>query len=112
MWSAIGSSLRSTSGRRLPVGKTKAPGFLQPRNGRVGPPWRAALCVAGKVHWFGARGEPTLKHGTKNDAIEWMWRKLEELKKAAKREEVGLPGRVRFSELLRRYRAEELVDKA
>ena len=94
------------------MGKTKVPGYLQSRNGREGPPWRVALCVAGKVHWFGARGEPTLKHGTKNDAIEWMWRKLEELKKAAKREEVGLPGRVRFSELLRRYRAEELVDKA
>ena len=43
------------------MGKPKVPGFLQPRNGRDGPPWRVALCVAGKVHWFGARTEPALK---------------------------------------------------
>jgi integrase/recombinase XerC len=93
------------------MGKAKTPGYLKPRNGRAGgPPWRAALCVAGRVHWFGARTEPTLKHGTKNDAIEWMGRKLAELKKAAKREEVGLPGRVRFSELLQQYRS-DLVGK-
>ena len=40
--------------------------------------------------------------------IEWAWRKLGELKKAAAREVAGLPGRVRFSELLRQYREDEL----
>lgn len=94
------------------MGSAKPPGYLKPRSGRVGPPWRVALCVGGKVCWFGARTEPTLKHGTRNEVIEWMWRKHDELKKGRQREVVGLPGRVRFSELLRRYRAEELPDKA
>src|SRR5207244_942078 len=48
----------------------------------------------------------------RNTVIEWAWRKLEELKKAAAREVAGLPGREPFSELLRRYREEELPDKA
>jgi len=94
------------------VGSAKLPGYLKARSGRIGPPWRVALCVGGKVCWFGARTEPTLKHGDKNEVIEWMWRKHAELKKAHQREAVGLPGRVRFTELLRRYRAEELPDMA
>lgn len=94
------------------MSNAKPPGYLAPRNGRVGPPWRVALCVAGKVHWYGARTEQTPKHGTRNEAIEWMWRKVEELKRAAAREVTGLPGRLPFSELLRRYREEELPDKA
>ena len=54
------------------------------------------------MHWYGPRAEPTLKLGTRNDVIEWMWRKVEELKKAAARTGAGLPGRVPFSELVRR----------
>ena len=93
------------------MGKHRLPGYVgQPRSGRA---WRVVLCVAGKTHQFGARLEPLLKRDSpKNTVIEWAWRKLEELKKAAAREVAGLPGRTRFSELLRRYRAEELPDKA
>jgi integrase len=89
------------------MAKPKAPGHIQRRRSS----WRVILCVGGKAQAFGARTEPTLKHGTKNDVIEWSWRKYDELKKAAEREEVGLPGRVRMSELLRRYRDDELPTK-
>src|ERR1700674_1767298 len=41
-----------------------------------------------------------------------MWRKHAELIKASERQAVGLPGRVRFTELLRRYRAEEMPGMA
>lgn len=91
------------------MGKAKLPGHLHQRPGGS---WRVALCVDGKVHWFGARTEPVLKRGSRNDVIEWAWRKYEELEKAAQREVAGLPGRVRFSELLRRYREEQLPDKS
>jgi hypothetical protein len=90
------------------MAKRNYPGHIQ----RRGSAWRVALCVGGKGTMFGARTEPTLKHGTKNDVIEWSWRKYDELKKAAAREVAGLPGRVPFSEPVRRYRAEELPDKA
>jgi len=86
----------------------KYPGYIRSRSGGKGPPWRVTLCVDGKVSTFGARTEKVLKYGTKSDVIEWLWRKQGELKKAAQREAVGLPGRTRFTELLRRYRAEEL----
>jgi integrase len=94
------------------MASTKIPGHLEARTRAGLPPWRVALCVGGKVTWFGARTEPVLKHGTRNEVIEWMWRKQAELKKAAQREAVGLPGRVRFTELLARYRAEEMPGMA
>jgi integrase len=94
------------------MGSAKPPGYLTARGGGAGPPWRVVLCVGGKPCWFGARTEPTLKYGTRNEVVEWMWRKRDELKKAHQREAVGLLGRVRFTELLRRYRAEELPNMA
>lgn len=94
------------------MARPKPPGYLKARTRAGLPPWRVALCVGGKVTWFGARTEPVLKHGARNEVIEWMWRKQAELKKASQREAVGLPGRVRFTELLRRYRAEEMPGMA
>ncbi len=92
--------------------KQKYPGYIRSRSGTNKAPWRVTLCVDGKVTLFGARTEKVLKYGTKPDVIEWMWRKNAELKKAAQREAVGLPGRTRFTELLRRYRAEEMSGMA
>lgn len=92
------------------MGAHKLPGYIGQRSGGG---WRVVLCVEGQTHQFGARLEPLLKCTTpKNTVVEWAWRKLEELKKAAAREVAGLPGRVPFSELVRRYREEELPDKA
>ena len=90
------------------MSKPKIPGHIQ----RRGNAWRVCLRVDGKAYWFGARTEPVLKHGTRNDVIEWSWRRYEQLQKAAKREEGGLPGRVRFSVLVRKYETEEMPDKA
>src|SRR6059036_3727730 len=94
------------------MGKHRLPGYIgqAPSGG-----WRVVLCVGGKPVQFGARTEPILSgkwRTPRNTVIEWAWRKLEELKKAAAREVAGLPGREPFSELLRRYREEELPDKA
>ncbi len=86
----------------------KHPGMIQPR----GKAWRVVLRAGGRAHWFGARAEAVLKHGTHNEVVEWTWRKYEELQKAAKREAGGLPGRVRFSVLVRKYETEEMPDKA
>ncbi len=92
------------------MGRHRLPGYIGQRSGGG---WRVVLCVAGKRHQYGARIEPLLKRDTpRNTVVEWAWRKLDELKRAAAREVAGLPGRVPFSELLRRYRQEELPDKA
>lgn len=93
------------------MGSRKLPGHIIRRRGGS---WRVVLCVGGKVHQFGPRLEPLLGAETKSktEVAEWAWRKLEELKKATAREHAGLPGRVPFSELLRRYRSDELPDKA
>lgn len=93
------------------MGSRRLPGHIVKRRGGS---WRVVLCVGGKVHQFGPKLDPTLGAETKSraDVAEWAWRKFEELKRASTREKAGLPGRIRFSELLRRYRTEELPDKA
>ena len=45
------------------MSKPKIPGHIQ----RRGNAWRVCLRVDGKAYWFGARTEPVLKHGTRND---------------------------------------------
>ncbi len=66
----------------------KAPGTIRKR----GNGWQVILRVNGDRHQFGPRSEPFLGLGpSRNEVKEWVWRKVEELKRAAKRESDGLP---------------------
>ena len=83
----------------------KAPGTIRKR----GTGWQVIIRVNGDRHQFGPRSEPFLGLGpSRNEVEEWVWRKHKELGGAAKREAEGLPGSVRFSKLLERFRTEEM----
>lgn len=67
---------------------------------------RVRLSVAGQSY------RRTLKGVSKEDAEDHLRRKRDELERAANRQEVGIPSRVRFSELLERFREHEFPDLA
>lgn len=83
----------------------RLPGHLT----RRGNGWRYIVRVNGTRHTFGPRSEPVLRlFKTRNEVEEWAWAKLDELKEAAKREAEDRPETIRFSELIERFREQEL----
>lgn len=87
-----------------------APGYIR----RRGTSWNVVIRVDGERHEFGPRSEPFLGHSstTRKDVEEWVWRKHDELREAAKREArrdaLGEPEAMTFSELVERFREEVL----
>lgn len=67
-----------------------------------GPSYRVRLCVDGERHYY------TLKDVTAKEAREFAREKDRELRKQAERRSVGLPTRVTFFELLKRYKEDVL----
>ena len=83
----------------------KSPGLIR----RRGRGWLVVLRVNGDRHQFGPRREKFLGLAeSKSEVTEWAWGKLMELEAQAKRKAQGLRSAVSFSELLKRYREEEL----
>ncbi|HET9982619.1 MAG TPA: tyrosine-type recombinase/integrase [Longimicrobiales bacterium] len=80
------------------------PGLIRKR----GMGWQVVLRVGGKRHQYGPRTEKLLASCTKNEAEEFAWRKLKELKKEAERAAAGLPGPMPISALLDKYERERL----
>lgn len=87
-----------------------APGYIRKR----GTSWNVVIRVDGERHEFGPRSEPFLGQDstTRKDVEEWVWRKHDELREAAKREArrdaLGEPEAMTFSELVERFREEVL----
>jgi site-specific recombinase XerD len=67
---------------------------------------RVRLSVAGKTY------RKTLKGITEEDAVDHLRKKRDELERAANRQEAGIPSRIRFSELMDRFRDHEFTDLA
>ena len=83
----------------------KAPGTIRQR----GNGWQVILRLNGARHQFGPRSDPFLSADrTRKEVEEWVWRKHDELKKAAEREADDRPASVHFSELVAQFRREEM----
>lgn len=83
----------------------RPPGVIR----RRGAGWNVMIRVRGTRHQFGPRIEPFLRSASRNEVEEWTWRKYRELEKHAKRRASGLPGAMRFSEVLDEYESDPLA---
>lgn len=87
----------------------KAPGTIRQR----GQSWNVIIRMDGERHEFGPRSVPFLGVAeTRKEVEEWTWRKHAELKEeaeaAVRRDELDEPEAVTFSELVDRFREEEV----
>lgn len=87
----------------------KAPGTIRQR----GSSWNVIIRMDGERHEFGPRGEPFLGTAeSRKEVEEWTWRKHAELREAAsrdaRRDALGEPDSLRFSELVCRFREEKM----
>lgn len=72
---------------------------------RRGAGWNVLVRVDGHRHEYGPRSVPLLRHGSREEVEEWVWAEYRRLVREARTE---ASGDIRFSELVQRWRDEEL----